>query len=120
MGEVIRCWDEGVKQLSKGQVAVLHCSSDYAYGSRGAGSVIPPNSGLSCVCLLCSCVCGGGFVCVCIVVVLCGLCVCVCCVCVCVCDVCVCAKCACVCACCVCLRAVSYMRVFVRSLRSET
>ena len=27
--------------------AILRISSDYAYGSRGAGNVIPPNSDLS-------------------------------------------------------------------------
>eukprot|EP00292_Cryptomonas_paramecium_P021155 CAMPEP_0113692056 /NCGR_PEP_ID=MMETSP0038_2-20120614/18851_1 /TAXON_ID=2898 /ORGANISM="Cryptomonas paramecium" /LENGTH=168 /DNA_ID=CAMNT_0000613883 /DNA_START=6 /DNA_END=510 /DNA_ORIENTATION=- /assembly_acc=CAM_ASM_000170 len=46
VGQVIKCWDEGVKQLSKGQKAILHCSSDYAYGPRGAGGLIPPNADL--------------------------------------------------------------------------
>jgi len=43
-GEVIRGWDEGVSQMSKGEVAKLTCSPDYAYGSRGFPGVIPPNS----------------------------------------------------------------------------
>ncbi|KZT60380.1 FK506-binding protein 1 [Calocera cornea HHB12733] len=47
VGRVIKGWDEGVPQLSLGQKAILTCSPDYAYGSRGAGSVIPPNSTLN-------------------------------------------------------------------------
>ncbi|XP_055917398.1 peptidyl-prolyl cis-trans isomerase Fkbp12 [Eupeodes corollae] len=46
-GEVIRGWDEGVKQLSLGQRAKLVCSPDYAYGSRGHPGIIPPNSTLT-------------------------------------------------------------------------
>lgn len=46
VGQVIKCWDEGVAQMSIGQRAILDCSSDYAYGSRGAGGVIPPNADL--------------------------------------------------------------------------
>ncbi|XP_033126236.1 12 kDa FK506-binding protein-like [Anneissia japonica] len=45
-GQVIRGWDEGVAQMSKGQTAILTCSPDYAYGSRGFSGVIPPNSTL--------------------------------------------------------------------------
>ena len=39
-------WDEGFKQLSKGQRAKLTCTPDYAYGERGAAGVIPPNATL--------------------------------------------------------------------------
>jgi len=46
MGEVIRGWDEGVLQMSKGQRATLTCTADYAYGERGIGGVIPPNATL--------------------------------------------------------------------------
>ena len=46
-GRVIKCWDEGIPQLSKGEKANLECSSDYAYGNRGFGSIIPPNSPLN-------------------------------------------------------------------------
>jgi FKBP-type peptidyl-prolyl cis-trans isomerase len=46
MGQVIKAWDEGFAQLSKGQRAKLTCSPDYAYGARGAGGVIPPNATL--------------------------------------------------------------------------
>nr|XP_046265198.1 FK506-binding protein 1-like [Scatophagus argus] len=45
-GEVIRAWDEGVAQMSVGQVARLTCSPDYAYGDRGFPPVIPGNSTL--------------------------------------------------------------------------
>ncbi|XP_047445548.1 peptidyl-prolyl cis-trans isomerase Fkbp12-like [Mugil cephalus] len=45
-GEVIRGWDEGVAQMSLGQVAKLTCSPDFAYGSRGYPPIIPANSTL--------------------------------------------------------------------------
>ena len=32
--------------MSIGERATLECSPDYAYGSRGAGGVIPPNAPL--------------------------------------------------------------------------
>ena len=38
-------WDEGVMQMSLGEKAVLHISSEYGYGESGAGGVIPPNAG---------------------------------------------------------------------------
>jgi len=46
VGQVIKCWDEGMIQMSVGEKAILHCSSDFAYGSRGAGGSIPPNADL--------------------------------------------------------------------------
>eukprot|EP00352_Strombidinopsis_acuminata_P003053 CAMPEP_0176379694 /NCGR_PEP_ID=MMETSP0126-20121128/30549_1 /TAXON_ID=141414 ORGANISM="Strombidinopsis acuminatum, Strain SPMC142" /NCGR_SAMPLE_ID=MMETSP0126 /ASSEMBLY_ACC=CAM_ASM_000229 /LENGTH=127 /DNA_ID=CAMNT_0017742597 /DNA_START=14 /DNA_END=394 /DNA_ORIENTATION=+ len=45
-GQVIKCWDEGVSQMRIGERATLKCPADYAYGSRGAGGVIPPNASL--------------------------------------------------------------------------
>ena len=33
-------------QMSLGEKAELHITSDYGYGERGAGDVIPPNSDL--------------------------------------------------------------------------
>ncbi|MEW5312348.1 MAG: hypothetical protein WDW38_003989 [Sanguina aurantia] len=41
-GEVIRGWDEGVKQMSLGQRATLTIGSDFAYGPAGMPGVIPP------------------------------------------------------------------------------
>lgn len=32
--------------MSLGEKAMLHITSDYGYGSRGAGGVIPPNADL--------------------------------------------------------------------------
>ncbi|WAW09872.1 FKBP-type peptidyl-prolyl cis-trans isomerase [Oxalobacter vibrioformis] len=43
---VIRCWTEGVQKMKVGGKAKLTCPSDTAYGSRGAGSRIPPDSTL--------------------------------------------------------------------------
>lgn len=37
-GQVIKGWDEGVAQLSKGERAKLICSPDYAYGDQGVGN----------------------------------------------------------------------------------
>lgn len=46
VGQVIKGWDEGVMKMSLGEKSILTISSDYAYGSRGAAGVIPPNSDL--------------------------------------------------------------------------
>lgn len=46
VAKVIRGWDEGVLQLSKGQKAILTATPDYAYGPRGFPPVIPPNATL--------------------------------------------------------------------------
>ncbi|XP_013873784.1 peptidyl-prolyl cis-trans isomerase FKBP1A [Austrofundulus limnaeus] len=45
-GEVIRAWDEGVAQMSLGQMAKLTCSPDYAYGASGYPPIIPANATL--------------------------------------------------------------------------
>ena len=44
VGQVIQGWDEGVTKLKEGQKAILYIPSHLAYGSSGAGRVIPPNS----------------------------------------------------------------------------
>jgi len=43
---VIRGWDDGVIQMSLGEKAELHITSDYGYGANGAGDVIPPDADL--------------------------------------------------------------------------
>lgn len=45
-GQVIKGWDEGVAQMSLGEVAILEITPDYGYGARGAGADIPPNATL--------------------------------------------------------------------------
>jgi peptidyl-prolyl cis-trans isomerase A (cyclophilin A) len=46
IGQVIAGWDEGIQLLKVGEEATFVIPSDLAYGSRGAGGVIPPNAPL--------------------------------------------------------------------------
>ena len=46
IGQVISGWDEGIQLLQVGDKARMVIPSDLAYGSRGAGGVIPPNTPL--------------------------------------------------------------------------
>ena len=46
VGQVIPGWDEGIALLNVGDKARFVIPSDLAYGSRGAGGVIPPNATL--------------------------------------------------------------------------
>jgi FKBP-type peptidyl-prolyl cis-trans isomerase len=46
IGQVIRGWDEGLQLMKVGDKARLVIPSDLAYGSQGAGGVIPPNATL--------------------------------------------------------------------------
>ena len=51
VGAVIRGWDEGVPQMSKGEKARLVISGDYAYGERGYPGLVrlrPPRA-LACL-----------------------------------------------------------------------
>ncbi len=44
VGRLIQGWDEGVLKLKEGQKAILYVPSYLAYGSRGAGRAILPNT----------------------------------------------------------------------------
>jgi FKBP-type peptidyl-prolyl cis-trans isomerase FkpA len=44
---VIPCWTQGLQKIKVGGAATLTCPPATAYGSRGAGGVIPPNSTLT-------------------------------------------------------------------------
>ncbi|REE79922.1 FKBP-type peptidyl-prolyl isomerase-like protein [Lutibacter oceani] len=46
VGQVIPGWDEGIQLLKVGDKARLVIPSDLAYGSQGAGGVIPPDATL--------------------------------------------------------------------------
>ena len=45
-GQVIKGWDLGVAGMKQGEAATFYIKSNYAYGSRGAGGIIPPNTDL--------------------------------------------------------------------------
>lgn len=47
LDRVIKCWTEGVQTMQVGGKATLRCPSKTAYGSAGAGGVIPPNADLT-------------------------------------------------------------------------
>ena len=45
-GRVIKGWDEGIAKMHVGDQAILIIPPSIGYGSRGAGSVIPPDATL--------------------------------------------------------------------------
>lgn len=46
LSRVIPCWTEGLQRMKVGGTARLTCPPEIAYGTRGAGGVIPPNATL--------------------------------------------------------------------------
>jgi len=46
LGNVIKCWTEGVQMMKVGGKARLYCPPAIAYGDRGAGAAVPPNATL--------------------------------------------------------------------------
>jgi FKBP-type peptidyl-prolyl cis-trans isomerase FkpA len=46
LGRMIKCWQQGLQRMQVGAKAKLVCPPELAYGSRGAGQVIPPNATL--------------------------------------------------------------------------
>lgn len=47
VGEVIKGWDLGVAAMGLGERAIFEIGSELAYGEKGAGGDIPPNSNLT-------------------------------------------------------------------------
>ena len=45
-GQVIKGWDVGIAGMKVGEKRKLELNPDFAYGSTGAGGVIPPNATL--------------------------------------------------------------------------
>lgn len=45
-GDVISAWDQAFKCIKEGQDATIFCPSSTAYGRRGSGKLIPPNTTL--------------------------------------------------------------------------
>ena len=46
LSRVIPCWTEALQRMKVGGKARLTCPPEIAYGTRGAGSAIPPNATL--------------------------------------------------------------------------
>jgi len=45
-GQVIKGWDQGILTMKRGEVCLLHCKPEYAYGSAGSPPTIAPNQTL--------------------------------------------------------------------------
>ena len=44
LSRVVPCWTEGMQKIRVGGKATLTCPPATAYGDRGAGNAVPPNS----------------------------------------------------------------------------
>ena len=47
LSRVVPCWTEGMQKIKVGGKATLTCPPATAYGDRGAGNAVPPNSTLT-------------------------------------------------------------------------
>lgn len=47
LNKVIRCWTQALQHMKVGGKATLSCPAELAYGSKGAGDAIPPNTPLT-------------------------------------------------------------------------
>jgi FKBP-type peptidyl-prolyl cis-trans isomerase FkpA len=47
LNTVVPCWQQSLMHMRAGGTAVIHCPAATAYGSAGAGGVIPPNADLT-------------------------------------------------------------------------
>jgi FKBP-type peptidyl-prolyl cis-trans isomerase FkpA len=47
LNRVIRCWTQALQQMKVGGKATLSCPAVTAYGAKGGGDAIPPNTDLT-------------------------------------------------------------------------
>lgn len=47
LNKVIRCWTQALQHMKVGGKATLSCPAELAYGAKGAGDSIPPNTALT-------------------------------------------------------------------------
>jgi FKBP-type peptidyl-prolyl cis-trans isomerase FkpA len=47
LNKVIRCWTQGLQKMKVGGKATISCPAVTAYGAKGGGDVIPPNTDLT-------------------------------------------------------------------------
>jgi len=44
--KLLKAWEIGVASMKKGEIAILTCAPEYAYGKSGSPPLIPPNATL--------------------------------------------------------------------------